>query len=72
MLEGLTPPVKNWNCKVRTILGELDAKDKAILENALADYETWPAKTLANALTARGLKMTDNIITRHRKGLCSC
>ena len=72
MLEGLQPPAKGYTCRVRTIMQQLDAKDKAILEAAIQDVHTWPAKTLSNALSARELKMTDQTITRHRKGLCSC
>lgn len=72
MLENLMPPAKGYTCRVRTILEQLDAKDKAILVAALADVHSWPAKTLSNALSARELKVTDNSISRHRKGLCSC
>lgn len=72
MLEDLQPPTKGYTCKVRTIRNGLDKKDQEILDAALADLNNWPSKTLSNALSARGLTVTDNSIARHRKGLCSC
>lgn len=72
MLEDLQPPVKGYTCRIRTVKNELDKKDQEIIDAALADVDKWPAKTLSNALSAKGLKVTDNSITRHRKGLCSC
>lgn len=72
MLEGLTPPAKDYSCRVRTVKNELDKKDQDILDSCLADLDGWPAKTLSNALSARGLSISDATISRHRKGLCSC
>jgi hypothetical protein len=72
MLEGLTPPVKELPCAVRKLLDILDNSDREILENALADYESWPNKTLSKALTGRGLRISDGPIRKHRVGECSC
>jgi len=72
MLEDLKPPVRQFPCKVRTILAELDDKDKAILISAINSPDIWPAKTLSNSLKARGVQLIDSSINRHREGICSC
>jgi len=72
LLSGLTPPVKKTSCKVRTTLERLEPKDAQILEQALADSHQWPARTLQNALSERGIIVSDISIGRHRKGQCSC
>jgi hypothetical protein len=72
MLEDLKPPVRQFPCKVRTVLSELDDKDKKILIDALADTAAWPHKTLSNALKTRGVQLVDSSIQRHREGNCSC
>jgi hypothetical protein len=71
MLENLTPPKKIRSCAVRTILEQLEKKDKEIFIAALASQE-WAALTLAKELTSRGLLISDGGITRHRKEMCSC
>lgn len=72
MLEDLKPPVRQFPCKVRTVLAELEPKDQEILVNALKSVDLWPAKTLSNALKARNVQLVDSTINRHRDGLCSC
>lgn len=72
MLEDLKPPVRQFPCKVRTVLGELEPKDREILLSALNSPDLWPAKTLSNALKSRGLQLIDSSINRHREGICSC
>lgn len=71
MLENLTPPVRAYACKVRTIADGLDAKDKEILLTAV-DSEEWAYKTLSNELGKRGLVLTDTTIKSHRLKACSC
>lgn len=71
MLEDLTPPVRAYACKVRTIAEGLDAKDKEILLTAV-DSEEWAYKTLSNELGKRGLVLTDTTIKSHRLKACSC
>lgn len=72
MLEDLLPPVRQFPCKVRKILGDLDKKDAEILIQALKSPDVWPARTLSNALKARGVSLLDSSIVRHRDGHCSC
>lgn len=72
LLDGLEPTKKARPCRVRTVLGELDKKDAAILATALLSVDLWPSKTLSNALKQRGVLLSDNAITHHRSGSCSC
>jgi hypothetical protein len=73
MLEGLKPPPnKAYYCRVSQVLSELEQADQEILDQAIADYRSWPAKTLQNALKERGLTLADTTITKHRKQLCAC
>ena len=72
MLDGLQPPQRVYNCRVRSVLETLDAKDKKILESAIASADLWPARTLSNALKQRGMVLSDGAISQHRKGSCSC
>jgi hypothetical protein len=73
MLEGLKPPPnKAYYCRVSQVLSELDQADQEILDQAIADYRSWPAKTLQNALKERGLTLADTTITKHRNQLCAC
>ena len=71
MLEGLQPPVRQFNCKVRTVTAGLEAKDQKVLEQAIASPD-WPAKTLSVELKKRGLLLSDNAIANHRKKSCAC
>jgi hypothetical protein len=73
MLEGLKPPPnKVYYCRVSQVLAELDQADQEILDQAIADYRSWPAKTLQKALRERGLTLADTTITKHRNQLCAC
>jgi hypothetical protein len=72
MLDGLEPPQRVFNCRVRSVFETLEAKDKKILESAITSADVWPAKTLSNALKQRGLVLSDGAIAQHRKGSCSC
>ena len=72
LLSGMTPPNKQTSCKVRSTLQQLEPADAKILEQALADQMTWPAKTLQIALRDRNVIISDISIGRHRKGQCSC
>jgi hypothetical protein len=71
MLENLTPPNRVRPCAVRTMLTQLEKKDKEILVAALMNQD-WAALTLAKELTSRGLLISDGAINRHRKEICSC
>lgn len=73
MLEGLTPPKsKSEYCKIDQMKNELSEKDYKILTEAIANSEAWGAKTLSNALRARGVSVADTTITKHRKKICAC
>ena len=72
MLEGLQPPQRVYNCRVRSVLETLDAKDKKILETALDSLDLWPVRTLSIELKRRGLVLSDSAIANHRRGSCSC
>jgi hypothetical protein len=71
MLEGLTPPVRTYGCKVRTIAEGLEEKDKDILLAAI-DNPEWQFKSLSNALADRGITIVDTAIAKHRRKQCSC
>ena len=71
MLEGMEPQVKKPTCKVRTILESLDAKDKEILIQALADSQ-WTANALARELTSRGIPISEKPVMAHKRKGCSC
>jgi hypothetical protein len=71
MLEDLQLPKRLTPCKVRDIIESLDKKDQDILNAALLDTN-WPDRTLANALTAKGLMISDTPIRKHRNKGCSC
>ena len=73
MLEGLKPPPNRlYSCRVAHVLSELDQADRDILIQALNDIDSWPAKTLSNALRERNLSLADTTITRHRQLICQC
>lgn len=72
VLDGLTPPVQVRSCKTRTILESLSKDDRAILEAALLDFETWSNGTLARALNDRGIDIKSDTLGIHRRGSCSC
>jgi hypothetical protein len=72
LLDGLEPHKKARNCRIRAVLVTLEKKDVEILQNALNQPEIWTAKGLSNALKVRGLLVSDNVISNHRKGACSC
>jgi DNA-binding HxlR family transcriptional regulator len=71
MLEGMEPQVKKPTCKVRSILESLEAKDKEILIQALADSQ-WTASALARELTKRGIAISEKPIMAHKRKGCSC
>lgn len=72
LLDGLTPAQKIQPCKTRRILESLDKSDRAILEAALADHESWSSGALSRALTERGILVKSDTLAIHRRGACSC
>jgi hypothetical protein len=72
VLEGLQPPERILSCHVRTLRESFDESDRAIFDKAILDQHIWPSKTLAKALTDRGVQISDKPIRMHRLGRCSC
>ena len=72
MLENLEPPKKNFTCRIRTVMSNLEPKDAKILAEAVADSINWRANTLSRALKQRGIEIGQESIRRHRDGSCSC
>ena len=58
-------------CSVETVMAALDKKDRADLEAALADFGV-TGSAIARALQARGHKVTQHTIQRHRRKDCTC
>lgn len=71
LLDDLTKEPKKQPCRVRTLANEFEPADKEIFIKAVKDLD-WKAQTLANALTKKGITISGHVITRHRKGECSC
>ena len=72
MLEGMTPAVKVYPCRVRTIGESLDGSDLKIYLDAMSDVAAWTNNGLADALTNRGLRVSEKAIRKHRRKECSC
>jgi hypothetical protein len=72
MLEGMTPPVRVFPCRVRTLTTEFDESDARIFTEALSDHDAWSNHQLSAALTKRGVPISEKAIRKHRSGLCSC
>ena len=71
MLEGLTPPPRKWNCKVKQEADGLSPSDKKILLEAV-DNPAWKFKTLQKELGKRGIVIVDTTLSRHRNKACGC
>ena len=72
MLEDLKPPEYVTPCAIRTMLEKLDEADQRILLDALANSEAGGKSALAQALSDRGLRISEKPIRKHRNRLCSC
>jgi hypothetical protein len=70
-LDGLDPAKEVRPCKVTRTLEELEAADAEILREALEDPR-WTARSLAIALSLRGVLLSRDTLTLHIKGACSC
>lgn len=57
-------------CRVATVLKELDKAERAELEAAIAGH--FAAAAIARALTKIGHECGPTSITRHRRGECIC
>lgn len=73
MLEGLKPPKHGGHtCKIDSLTATMEESDKKILFDALADEDSWPAKTLSRELRKFGLDVSDHPIRQHRTKQCRC
>lgn len=72
LLDDLTQPEgRIYTCRVRTLRDTLDQADQTKYDQLINDL-TWPANTLAKALATKGLLVSQQMITRHRRGECTC
>lgn len=71
MLEGMTPPVKEPLCRVAEIASTLNKEDLILFNDMLADPR-WVAETLSEGLAQRKIKLSANVIRKHRKKTCIC
>jgi len=62
---------KRMQCSVAKIGGALEAKDAAVLAEALANPDVTNT-AVASVLTAAGHKIAPCTVSRHRKGECAC
>jgi hypothetical protein len=72
MLENLEPVKRVLPCKMRNIIANLEPEDRDILNVALADTVKWQDWPLYRALEERGIQVSPNVLTKHRRNLCSC
>ena len=72
MLEDLKPTNFRGSCKVGAIMLTLSKTDQEILTAAIFDTSNWPVRTLARALSEKGLQISDTPLTAHRFKNCVC
>ncbi len=63
--------VKGPPCSIGATLAALDPTDASDLADALAD-EAIAATVIARVMTARGYKLGNQAVGRHRRGDCNC
>lgn len=66
--EGVRPRVR---CQVTVILDSMTEADAADLKAALGDV-TVTGAAIERVLQRRGVRLSQNSITRHRRGECTC
>lgn len=62
---------KIWPCRIRTILGGLDERNRSWLEATLADKGV-SHTAIAGTLKEAEIPASDNAVARHRSLTCSC
>ena len=72
VLEGMKPHKQQYPCRIATLKKELSDSDVAILEDALADVQTWTHYGLSKALNDRGITCNEKTIRKHRDKGCAC
>lgn len=71
MLEDLKPPEKPKRCGVLTVRATLDGDDQHRLDEAIASPE-WSTHALALAFADRGVRISYQVLYRHRAKQCAC
>ena len=72
LLDGMEPNAgRKYTCKVQTLAEGLEPADAAIYWDAI-DNDEWSAHDLERQLIERGMSITQNTITRHRRKACAC
>jgi hypothetical protein len=71
LLEGLSAPSRKRRCGFTRFRETLDAADKQILDDAMAD-PAWSTHGLSQALRERGAGVTYQTVYRHRTQACAC
>lgn len=51
---------------------DLSKADRADLDAMMANEQRYPATKIGEALRKRGLKVSDETVRRHRRGICAC
>lgn len=60
-------------CRIAVVLESLDPSDREVLEKALAAPLSEVRHTrIEEVLAGEDIKVTQNVIGRHRRGVCSC
>lgn len=70
-LAGTPPRSRRPVCHTGVLLGRLPQDEADALRAALGN-EDWTAKALMRLLVAEGHEITDQSLSRHRKGDCKC
>jgi hypothetical protein len=70
-IDGESKPQKP-TCSVASVLGSLDAAERADLQAALDDQINYTHTAITRVLNRRGFDMHDKRVASHRKGLCAC
>ena len=62
---------KRGVCRIRTLGEEMSPDDYAAFLNAIDDRKK-TAPAIVQVMTAHGFDVTERVIQRHRRGICSC
>lgn len=62
---------RRQRCGMFSVLAALDAQDRAVVEQVLADGSI-NANAIARTLEANGHKVSQQTVQRHRREQCSC
>ena len=69
-LSEFATPIKT-KCKLDRIIDDLDPEQRAKVAAALVEPSIAPAG-IVRALSGWGISVSENVVKRHRAGLCCC